>query len=112
MAPGAAHGAGEAQPVDDDGRRACHEDVEARILAVAVQVDEDVDAVVADLLDRCGIREVGDVEPMIERGLDAGLHAVIGADARVVAEHLDLLAVMQPEDLRGEEAHGVLAQIG
>ena len=106
-----AHRAGVAQPVDDDRRRPPGEKVGAGEIGVAVDIDQDVDAVAQNLLRRLGIAHGVDVDPMVDGASDPGLDEIRGVRAAIIDEHLDGGAVVQLENLGHQEANGVMAII-
>ena len=103
--------AGIAQPIDDDRRRAHRQQLGALAVGVAVDVDQDLDAVLDHLLGGLVVGHVGDVDPVFDRVLHALLDRIGRLDAAVVGEDLDLGAIVQLEDLVGEIADGVFAQV-
>ena len=62
-----AHAAGIAQEVDLQGRRPKRQDLGPGVLGVALQVDEDVDAVIVDAPRGLRVRELAHVDEAIER---------------------------------------------
>ena len=86
---------------------------EPRILRIAVEVDQDIDPVLDDPARGLVIAEIGDVDPVIDGACRIrALVSSLGPDAAVIGEDLDLVAVVELEHLAGQEADGMLAQIG
>ncbi len=106
------HGPGEAQPVDLDRGRASREDAQTGIAGVAVDVDQDVDAIGGDHGGGLVVGQVADGLPVFDGGGGALMDAALGLDAAIVGEDLDLRAVMQLEQLSHQIADGVVAQVG
>ena len=107
-----AHGAGIAEPVDVHRRGPAGEHLGARILGVAVEIDQDVDAVGRDLRRRLIVGHAGDVGPVIDAGLGAGLRRVGPVDPAVIGEDLEVLAVVLLDDVGHGKADRMLAQVG
>jgi hypothetical protein len=79
---------------------------------VAVDVDEDVDAVFRDLRGGFVVGDVADVAPVITARLDAGLDRIVGYDAGVIGEDLKIVAVVLLEEVDHQIADSVVAQVG
>ncbi len=89
------------------------EEGEAVVGGVTGEVDEDVDAVLADQVGSLRVSERGDVAPVI--GRDRGLQACggrIGAMNVGIAEDLDAVGVVRGEQAFEKEGDGVVAEIG
>ncbi len=89
---------GKAEVVQLQRCRAMREDAQARTLRVPLQVDQDVDAIVAYPSGRGGIVERGNLRPRIDGGPDAAAHRAVVV--RAVAVHADVepASVVAPEE--------------
>jgi hypothetical protein len=83
----------------------------AGVAGVAVDVDQDIDAVVGDALGGLVVRHWADVGEVLDRRADAGVQAIAGLRPAVVGEDLDLLLVVHLEQLGHQVADGVVAQV-
>ena len=97
-----AQGPGEADAVDLDRRRPEREDVAAGVQHVAVGVDEDGDAIVADALHDRFVALAAHVGEVIESALEARPRCAAVVGAQGIAEHLDAGAIV-PFDHLGQE---------
>ena len=94
-----------------NGCGAAREDAKAGVARVAVDVDEDVDAVFRDLCGGFVVGHAADVAPVIDARLDAGLDRIVGLDAGVIGEDLEVVAVVLFEEVDHQVADRVVAQI-
>jgi len=87
------------------------EDFRPRILRVAIEVDEDVDAVLGNL--RCGflIAQGADVGPMVYAVLYPDLRWVGARDPAIVGKDFEVLPIVRFQHVRHAESDGVLAQV-
>src|SRR5207248_1696711 len=91
---------GKADTIDLDRRRPQREDPFPGVERVAVAIDEDGDAVLANALRDAGDRFLTDVGEMLERGPRPALEWIVVVGAQAVGEHLqprpvDLLPELQ-----------------
>src|SRR5207249_4160352 len=84
----------------------------AGVAGVAVDVDQDVDPVGADLRGGRLVAHFADVDPVLDRGLDPLVQRALVLAPAIVGEDLDVLAVVQLEELGHQVADGVVAQVG
>jgi hypothetical protein len=107
----ARHRAGKAEPVDDDGSGPLGDDLEARFPGVAVQIDEDLDAVGGDAACCRDVVEMGERPEVLRGGLEVSVERIAGLGPAVIRMGLDLAAIVEREYLGHQVAYRVLAQI-
>ncbi len=108
---GRAQRAREAEVVHLHRRRPAREHAGAAQAEPAVEVHEDVDAAVGDGLRRGGVGEPGDVDDLVERGVQAPAQRAAVVPAVVERDDLEALAVVQLEQLHREDGCGLVAEL-
>ncbi len=101
----------EAQPVHLQGSRPRHEDLRPRAQRVAVQVDQDLDAVGADALHRRLRGVVAGVDEMLERVLDAPAQRAVLVRPDRVGEYVEAAAVVPLPELGEQVGDRVQAEV-
>lgn len=107
---GQAGGAGIAEPGDLHGRGAAGKDTRAPAGHVEGEIDEQIEAIGADLLAGEIIGKGADVAPMGGEGLDAG-GEIVGARDIGIAENLEGAAVEGRKKGKGEKGLAMVAEI-
>ena len=107
-----AHAAGVAQVVDLHGCRPVGQNLRSRVLGVALEVDEDVDAILVDAAGCTRMRNGPHVDEVVEGRLQAPADVAAIVVAEAVAEDLEAAAVVSLQQLRDQAAGGVAVEVG
>ena len=110
--PGTSHRAGITAKIDDDGSRPVGEDRGAGVFGVAVDVNENIDAIASDLLRRLTIRQFAEIGPVVETSTQPLLRLVAMARlTNIIGKGLDGCRVAPFQDFAQGETHGVAAKV-
>ena len=102
-----------AHPVDLHGAGAEDHDRRARRLHIAVEIDQDVDAQIADAPGGLQMRQVAEVVVVVDAVAMALVVVGIAAAPGMGRDGMDLeaLAVMVGEELQGDMAHRMVGEV-